>query len=86
MGFFNELESILNLDELEQKFKLSIINADVVAVEGILRVNGFSSDKICFVLRGGQTCTLSGIKLAIEKLEAGEAIIKGKVQNIEFTR
>lgn len=84
MGFFNEISTLFNTDELEHDFNIECFGDKAVVVIGYEKINTLSESEIVLIVNNKKQIKITGAKLCIKKLEEGEIVISGVIMALEL--
>ena len=83
MSFYDEVEKLFNVDEIQSEFSLYLIAMNVLVINGYEKIIAFSDSEIILKCKGGLQVSVRGVKLVIKKLAKAELVINGELLAVE---
>lgn len=84
MGFFNEIESLFEENEIDFSFRVDCIGRGAVVVSGYKTITKLTEGEIILALKKEGEIKIKGAKLFIKRMEKEEVVIAGKILEILF--
>lgn len=84
MSFFNELLSSENINELDYKFKVLVLDDCLFMIEGYTKIISLTSNNIILKLSKTKRINVSGNNFCISNLGKREIVVRGQIGGINF--
>lgn len=85
MSFYDEVEKLFNIEQVQAEFNITIIGMKIVIINGYKKIISFSDNEIVLKLKDGSIVLIKGIKMVIKQLAKAEMAIDGELLSIERT-
>ena len=82
MSFSDELTKIFNIDTLAKSFSLTVLNDELVVIEGVKKVLEISKTEIFFENVLARKIKILGAGFVVSRLEKNEIYVKGKLEAV----
>ena len=83
MSFYDEVEKLFNVEQIQAEFNITIIGMKIVIINGYKKIVSFSDNEIVLKLKGGSDILIKGIKMVVKHLAKAEVVIDGELLSIE---